>query len=892
MLAAVRRFPWLASRPLALVPLACLVGLLGSVVSASTASAQDAPPAAPVVTPPRLIEFVEATFPPGAEAEGLEGRVLVAITIAADGAVTDVQIVRPAGYGFDEAAVDAVRRFRFEAARRDGVPVPVRIQYEYVFERRVPEPAEPEVPDEPPPPAPGRLEGRVLGREDGAPIRNAEILVSSAELGVSRRVVAGADGRFAADELPAGTYTVLVLADEFGEVTQTEEIAAGEITDVIYRLDIVTPDDEGEDFGFGAEAVIDPPPREVTRRTIRREQLTSIPGTRGDALRAVELLPGVGRPPFGAGQLIVRGAAPQDSQTFFEGVPVPLLYHFGGLTSVVNSRLLEQIDFYPGNFSARYGRKTGGVLEVGFRDPLAMHDDRRFHGIAELSAIDASLLAEFPLGDNAAMALGIRRSTIDLIFAYAIPEDTFTLTTLPVYYDYQAFITYTPTPDDKLRLLVYGASDRFGLFAGDSLSDEDPAIRGNLDLLTRFHFLDLAWDHTFDSRTVLDVDFQVGTSILEFGLGNLVSFEARFNQTFGRAELRHRASDRVRLIAGLDMFITPLTLNYFGPVLGQAEGGNEGQDLDADNLQSFTFDGVAYRPAVYFESDLRPWDFLQIILGVRLDYAKEIRQWSFDPRFAAIFTVAEGYRIKMGAGIYSQPPEFNESARGLGNPDLDMIHSAHLGFGTDAELAPGVRVGVEGFYKYLWDRVVTTAGGAPPYFDNAGIGRIYGMEVSGRVEPRRGRNITGFLSYTLMRSERQDRPGQDWRLFDFDQTHIFTLSATYKLPRNWDIGGTLRLVSGNPASPIGFGVQDVATGRVTPAFFGNNTERNPLFNRFDLRIEKQWHFTSWKLALFLDIQNLWNASNPEGTIYNWNYTQDVPLNGLPFIPAIGIRGEL
>jgi len=878
MLAAVRRFPWLS-----------FVWLVGS---ASLASAQEAPPAAPVITPPRLVEFVEASYPPQAEAEGLEGRVLVAITIAADGAVTDVQVVRPAGSGFDEAAVDAVRRFRFEPARRDGAPVPVRIQYEYVFERRVPEPPpEPEVPDEPPPPAPGRLEGRVLGREDGAPIRNAEVMISSAELGVSRRVVAGNDGRFTADELPAGTYTVLVLADEYGELTQTEEVGSGEVTDVIYRLEIVSVDDEGEDFGFGAEAVIDPPPREVTRRTIRREELTRIPGTRGDALRAVELLPGVGRPPFGAGALIVRGAAPQDSQTFFEGVPVPLLYHFGGLTSVVNSRLLEQIDFYPGNFSARYGRKMGGVLEVGFRDPLAMYDDRGFHGVAEISLIDASLLAEFPLGDNAAMAAAVRRSTIDGVFS-ALPEDTFTITALPVYYDYQGFITWTPTPRDKLRVLMYGASDRFGLFAGDSLSDEDPSIRGNLDLLTRFHFLDLAWDHTFDERTVLDVDFQVGTSILEFGLGDLVSFDARFNQTYGRAELRHRANDRVRLIAGLDMFITPLTLEYFGPLLGQSEGGTENQGLGEETSQYFRFDGVAYRPAIYFESDLRPWDWVQILMGIRVDYAKEIQQWSFDPRFAAIFTVADGYRLKLGAGIFSQPPEFNESAEGLGNPNLDMIHSAHFGLGTDAELAPGIRVGVEGFYKYLWDRVVTTEDGVEPFFDNAGIGRIYGMEVSGRVEPRRGRKFTGFLSYTLMRSERRDRPGQEWRLFDFDQTHIFTLSGTYQFPRNWSVGGTLRLVSGNPATPVNGGIYNPANGTANPISLATNSVRNPLFNRFDLRIEKIWEFESWKLALFLDIQNLWNADNPEGTIYNYNYTQSVPINGLPFIPALGIRGEL
>ena len=135
-------------------------------------------------------------------------------------------------------------------------------------------------------------------------------------------------------------------------------------------------------------ARIAPPPREVTRRTIGKEELTRIPGTRGDALRTVELMPGVARPPLGAGLLIVRGSAPDDTQAMFEGLPVQLLYHFGGLTSFINSRMIDSIDFYPGNFSVRYGRRRGGIIEVG----AAEIPRDEFHGVADVNLIDASLL--------------------------------------------------------------------------------------------------------------------------------------------------------------------------------------------------------------------------------------------------------------------------------------------------------------------------------------------------------------------------------------------------------------------------------------------------------------------------------------------------------------------
>ena len=45
------------------------------------------------------------------------------------------------------------------------------------------------------------------------------------------------------------------------------------------------PEDDDDDVEFGAEAVVDPPPREITRRSIRGEQLRTIPGTIGGAVR-------------------------------------------------------------------------------------------------------------------------------------------------------------------------------------------------------------------------------------------------------------------------------------------------------------------------------------------------------------------------------------------------------------------------------------------------------------------------------------------------------------------------------------------------------------------------------------------------------------------------------
>jgi protein TonB len=69
---------------------------------------------------------VRPAYPDAARRMGIEGTALLKIRILEDGAVGEVHITRSAGHSsLDEAAVEAVRRWRFEPARRDGRPIQV-----------------------------------------------------------------------------------------------------------------------------------------------------------------------------------------------------------------------------------------------------------------------------------------------------------------------------------------------------------------------------------------------------------------------------------------------------------------------------------------------------------------------------------------------------------------------------------------------------------------------------------------------------------------------------------------------------------------------------------------------------------------------------------------------
>jgi TonB family protein len=75
--------------------------------------------------PPKVLERVEPTYPEEARAARVGGPVVLETRINADGTIGDIRVLRPLGYGIDEAAVAAVRQWKFRPAMQDGKPVSV-----------------------------------------------------------------------------------------------------------------------------------------------------------------------------------------------------------------------------------------------------------------------------------------------------------------------------------------------------------------------------------------------------------------------------------------------------------------------------------------------------------------------------------------------------------------------------------------------------------------------------------------------------------------------------------------------------------------------------------------------------------------------------------------------
>ncbi len=114
--------------------------------AAGRARAQETPAAAVApssqnVAPPSLKQHGTATYPPAALRDRLEGTVGLELTIDDTGAVADARVTSPAGHGFDEAAVEAAKKFVFLPATDNGTPTRSTVQFAYEFHLPTPAPA-------------------------------------------------------------------------------------------------------------------------------------------------------------------------------------------------------------------------------------------------------------------------------------------------------------------------------------------------------------------------------------------------------------------------------------------------------------------------------------------------------------------------------------------------------------------------------------------------------------------------------------------------------------------------------------------------------------------------------------------------------------------------------
>lgn len=840
----------------------------------------------PVLTKePVVLERVEAVYPPEAQSAGLQGEVTVLITLGADGSVTDATVPQPVGSGFDEAAVAAVRQYRFSPAEIDGLPAPIQMLYKVVFVLTVIDAGVPDAGVELPR---ATLKGTLVSR--GSRTRIPSGTVTCLNQPDAGEAVSDELGFFSLRAY-AGPCAAHVEASGFEAFNTEETLAPNEATEVIFY---VIPKAQG--FETVVRAKRDR--KEVVRRTLERQELQKVPGSFGDPVRVIQNFPGVARAPFLLGQLIVRGASPSQTLTYLDGVEIPLLFHIGAGPSVVNGEFLDKVDFYPGGFGARYGRAVGGVVDVTTRRGAS----DTYHGVAKVDLQDSSLFFEMPVAEGVSVAASARRSYIDALLPLVLPKDPEggALLVLPVYWDYQVRLDAGGTKGKPSRntfsLMAFGSDDLLKIVATGGGRNRDVTI----DIHTRFHRLvgNGQWKRgpsTFKLTPYLGYDngtFTFGTSVLKAD-----TFAAGL-----RADYALDATKWFTLRAGTDIRWDHLIGEADLPVFSGAQYVSFPGAQPVAEQQHIERQLNALDLALYAETDFKIGK-LTLTPGVRGSFAHVHgqRRYAADPRFWAQLELSEWTQLKGSVGLYTQPPQLVDlEPQPLGNPSLVHEKAFQASLGVWQKITEAINVDLTGYFNRRFDNIVqpgrrvVNADGSVTVERSAndGLGRAYGLELMVRHEVTE--KFFGWLSYTLNRSE-EARAGSDnpYVLTSFDQTHILTLVGSYRIGWGWEVGTRFRYVTGNPKTPLRheYDIYQADSNRFSATFGDFRSSRVKAFHQLDLRIDKSWAFKLWTFSVYLDIQNVYNAQNVEASFFDYRFRQEFEVPGVPFLPILGVKGS-
>jgi TonB family protein len=870
---------------------------------------------------PALTQFVEAKYPDSLIKSGIEGVVLLELLVSETGAVDSAAVVRPLHPALDASALAAARKFIFSPAQANGgEAVAVMLQYEYRFSLRDVVTA---------PKSYVNLSGALVERGTRRPIADALVVLQFADtladtslavpfslymeqIGAiegqsweDSRLVATTDsvGAFKFYSLPSGQVKVSVKAPDYEPYSTDERISTLEEVKVLYyvtRLDYA--DYELVVYGKAEE-------KEVSRHRISLAEVKRVPGLGGDAVRVVQAMPGVARPSFGGTEVVVRGAPSWASRYYIDGISVPMLYHMSGMTAIYPSDALDGVDFYPGGFSSRYGGAVAGVIEMNTRKPKI----DRLQGYADFSMLTGALFLEGPINDKVSFIASGRRyfagDLLSLYFDISDPKHT-SISMAPYYWDYLLRTDADIDKNHHLSVSILGSRDSIGVFI-PTMDRGSSEIDGQLDEMTM-----MVTFHTLTAGLSSRISGKWTNTLRLSG-----TYVAQNTSAFGFASIRERpllghlrnqatftASDELTVNVGADIELI-----------------NENMDMEFTGGQNLILrtsfkDQLYGLVGGYANVEWKPVDKLLLIPGIRYDYYPELdyggsafpafwdygiedgrRGWSGEPslRISGRYQLTDKYTLKAATGTYSQTPEPMGLSihKDFGNPDLPSTKAAHYIAGFEWQISDLISLDAQTYFNRIWD--VARSYGALDYdstldiqrrYFSDGRQRMYGLELM--LRHARSEKFFGWISYTLARSEAWSNREGKYTLSGRDEPHNFQLLGSWRLKKNWEVGGRMRFVSGKPTSPIVATVENENSKRISPVYGERNTTRQDPFFQLDMRVDKKIIYDKFILTYYVDFQNLlWPLyKSPELTYYNYNYTEKQKISMIP-LAAAGVRAE-
>ncbi len=781
------------------------------------------------------------------------------------------------------------------------------------------------------------IRGFVLSRYTGVPVAGVRIVLPDADL----EDVSDGDGAFEISGLDPGLHRleahlpgfvvdhrqVRVTANQLAEVEVALEpapLALDEIVITPSRISLLSREAAG---GFDLD----------------REDIFALPHLGDDIFRAFTLLPGISGEESSA-RFNVRGGRDDEVLVLLDRVELYEPYHlkdFSSFVSIVTPRALREVNLMTGGFSARYGDRMSGVLDMTTLEP----DERNAHiGVGVLNT-ELAGSGRFHNSDGDWLA-SIRRSNLRYVL------DVVGIREQPEYWDAFAKINHSLGPNQNLGIHALHSNDslKFLSIEPDTIEDYRTSY-GN-------SYLWMTHQALLSDRLYVDTTGFVGR-VKRDRRGNEVELEEPDDEDAGdgsgdagdeggdgeEGQDSDGDQDEVpELPEGFDIFDRrrlevggiKQDWNYQPSDRHELNWGIQARQLttDYDYLNSLRpkhdpLAGIRKEPrqpitqlrrelsgeqySAYFSDRTRLSDRWVMELGLRWDEHTSTSEGDLSPRINLLWSggrfgnwrAAWGYfyqsqrpyELQVEDGITELAPAERTEQRVIGfersfdiraQKDLEVRIEAYQRFVTNP------RARFENIYEPLSVFPEIEADRIRINPDNS---RAYGIELFLRGAIG---EVGWWIGYSYARTfDRIDGREVPRRI---DQPHAFSFDLDFALGKHWHLNLAWRYHTGWPTTEV-FGVlMENEDGELepVPVFGPLNAERLPDYHRLDIRASREWQRKRGVLGFYLEVQNVYDRENLAGFDTDFEFeegeTGRVELIPLPevwggVLPSFGITWD-
>jgi outer membrane receptor for ferrienterochelin and colicin len=708
------------------------------------------------------------------------------------------------------------------------------------------------------------------------------------------------DGNFAG-EAPVGTYSLLAEGLGYSPLT-LYNINIGSGNAQVIQVEMEAKNEQLDEvvININRSARATDMTTPLSTQKLTSEEIRVNPGGNFDVSKVIQVLPGVaGGTSANRNDIIVRGGGPSENVYYLDGIEIPVLNHFqtqgasGGATGILNVSFINDVQLTSSAFDSRYDNALASTFVIKQRNG----NPENLSGNLRLSGSEFAATLEGPLGKKTSFLASARRSYLQFLF------QLLDLPIRPQYWDFQYKISHQFDKKTSLNLIGIGAIDKFKLVAPSDASPENQYILRANPLISQ-------WNYTVGASLKRLVNN--GSYTIALSRNMLYNGARRYENsvTASGAKLfelgSHEAENKLRI--DVNKFVNGWKLSYgLGaqyvkydlslynlirlPQLDSA-GNETAPALSVSQTSEIDFYkfGAYIHTSKYFLNDR-----LLVSGGLRSDVNTFTTEGlnplrTISPRISAAYSIDAKWNISASVGNYYKLPSYTalgyrDTAGNLLNQDLRYINAMHYTVGTQFIPRNDFRFTVEAFYKRYNQYPVSLANGISlanigteynaignEAYTGSGNGRVYGVEAY--VQQKLVKKIFYVLSATFYKSEFAGLDGV-YKPSTWDYGYVVAATLGYKFGSNCDLGLKYRIAGGQPYTPYDLSAsaaQYLYTGRGVFDYTRLNEDRLPLFQQFDVRVDKKINFKRTSLVLFADFQNL--LMYKTASVPNYTFTRN------------------